>query len=109
MQRARRFLLPLKLSVEGSALDVFFFSQKKYRPPRPMGVKGGCSPQNNLPKSGQLLPELKRCRNKYFCKSYSPFRNPLVSPVRMSILRVIPFCLEREEFPTTCGKLGCAF
>jgi hypothetical protein len=20
---------------------------KKYRPPRPMGVKGGCSPQNN--------------------------------------------------------------
>ncbi|HEY0369919.1 MAG TPA: hypothetical protein VGC85_10000, partial [Chthoniobacterales bacterium] len=23
---------------------------KKYRPPRPMDVKGGCSPQNNLPK-----------------------------------------------------------
>ena len=23
-------------------------SAKKYRPPRPMGVKGGCSPQNNL-------------------------------------------------------------
>jgi hypothetical protein len=23
---------------------------KKYRPPRPMGVKGGCSPQNNLGK-----------------------------------------------------------
>jgi hypothetical protein len=21
---------------------------KKYRPPRPMDVKGGCSPQNNL-------------------------------------------------------------
>jgi hypothetical protein len=25
-------------------------SLKKYRPPRPMGVKGGCSPQNNLGK-----------------------------------------------------------
>src|SRR5438132_3863086 len=37
-------------------------SPKKYRPPRPMGVKGGCSPQNNLTKSGQLLPELERCR-----------------------------------------------
>jgi hypothetical protein len=27
--------------------DVLFRIQKKYRPPRPMGVKGGCSPQNN--------------------------------------------------------------
>jgi hypothetical protein len=25
-------------------------SAKKYRPPHPMGVKGGCSPQNNLRK-----------------------------------------------------------
>src|SRR6266478_1981510 len=25
-------------------------SPKKYRPPHPMGVKGGCSPQNNLRK-----------------------------------------------------------
>jgi hypothetical protein len=24
-----------------------FSGAKKYRPPRPMGVKGGCSPQNN--------------------------------------------------------------
>ena len=31
----------------------FFLSSfviKKYRPPRPMDVKGGCSPQNNLGK-----------------------------------------------------------
>jgi len=28
------------------------FHPKKYRPPRPMGVKGGCSPQNNLLKLG---------------------------------------------------------
>jgi len=28
----------------------FSFPPKKYRPPRPMGVKGGCSPQNNLGK-----------------------------------------------------------
>jgi hypothetical protein len=25
-----------------------FRPPKKYRPPHPMGVKGGCSPQNNL-------------------------------------------------------------
>src|SRR6266403_5474602 len=105
-QRARRFLLASKLSVESSAacsrilseLDVFLFSPKKYRPPRPMGVKGGCSPQNNLPKSGQLLPELKRCRYKNFYKSYGPFRNPLVSPVRMSILRVIPAIWTAKNF-----------
>src|ERR1700719_2435987 len=74
----------------GCSASGVFFTPKKYRPPRPMGVKGGCSPQNNLPKSGQLLPELKRCRNKYFYKLYSPFRNSLVSPVTMSLLRVIP-------------------
>jgi hypothetical protein len=28
----------------GEGLD---FVPKKYRPPRPIGVKGGCSPQNN--------------------------------------------------------------
>jgi hypothetical protein len=28
----------------------FRFTPKKYRPPRPMGVKGGCSPQNTLEK-----------------------------------------------------------
>jgi len=31
--------------------EIFFIrlrvTAKKYRPPRPMGVKGGCSPQNN--------------------------------------------------------------
>jgi hypothetical protein len=26
------------------------FALKNYRPPHPMGVKGGCSPQNNLEK-----------------------------------------------------------
>jgi hypothetical protein len=31
-----------------------------------MGVKGGCSPQNNLPKSAELLAELTRYRNKNF-------------------------------------------
>jgi len=36
------------LGVEGWMLSSF--TQKKYRPPRPMGVKGGCSPQNNPPK-----------------------------------------------------------
>src|SRR5207249_2226387 len=34
-----------------SPADFFFIrlrvTAKKYRPPRPMGVKGGCSPQNN--------------------------------------------------------------
>jgi hypothetical protein len=30
-----------------------FLPPKKYRPPHPMGVKGGCSPQNNLQKNSQ--------------------------------------------------------
>src|SRR5438552_15377416 len=90
MQRARRFLRPLKLSVEGSALDVFFFSPKKYRPPRPMGVKGGCSPQNNLPKSGRYYPSLNGAATKIYINYTAPFRKPFASPVRMSILRVIP-------------------
>jgi hypothetical protein len=39
-----------------------------------MGVKGGCSPQNNLPKSEQLVIELKGCRNKNLQKlSGGPF------------------------------------
>jgi len=73
-----------------------------------MGVKGGCSPQNNLPKSGQLLPELKRRRNKNFYKLYSPFRNSLVSPGDNVDLKGHS-CSEREEFPTTCGRLRYAF
>jgi len=44
----------------------FPLTPKKYRPPRPMGVKGGCSPQNNLAKLAQLLAELERCCNKIF-------------------------------------------
>jgi hypothetical protein len=28
--------------------------QKNYRPPRPIGVKGGCSPQNNRRKLSSL-------------------------------------------------------
>jgi len=35
----------------GPPMDFFFIrlrvTAKKYRPPRPMDVKGGCSPQNN--------------------------------------------------------------
>jgi len=67
------------------------FTPKKYRPPRPMDVKGGCSPQNNLLKSGQLLPELEGCRNKNLYKSYTFSVSPLVSGIRMSILRVAHF------------------
>src|SRR5439155_13461653 len=98
MQRARRFLLPLKLSVEGSALDVFFFSKKKYRPPRPMGVKGGCSPQNNLPKSGRYYPSLNGAATKIYINYTAPFRKPFASPVRMLILTVIPTIWDAKNF-----------
>ncbi|HZS17074.1 MAG TPA: hypothetical protein VFA51_03990 [Candidatus Udaeobacter sp.] len=46
-----------KWRISERLLPVFFFaaawerrnfSRKNYRPPRPRGVKGGCSPQNNL-------------------------------------------------------------
>jgi hypothetical protein len=39
-------------------------SPKKYRPPRPMDVKGGCSPQNIL-ESAQVLTELAHARNRF--------------------------------------------
>jgi hypothetical protein len=35
-------------------------SLKKYRPPRPMDMKGGCSPQNAL-----KLPEFVHYGNKF--------------------------------------------
>jgi hypothetical protein len=84
MRRARKFSLPSKLSVESSAacsrilseLDVFFFSPKKYRPPRPMGVKGGCSPQNNLPKSASYYPSLNGAATKISINYTARLGNP---------------------------------
>jgi hypothetical protein len=32
--------------------------QKNYRPPRPIDVKGGCSPQNNRKKLSSLVSEV---------------------------------------------------
>jgi hypothetical protein len=42
---------------------------KNYRPPRPMGVKGGCSPQNNRKKLSTLVNELPADRNKIYLKN----------------------------------------
>src|SRR5205807_5041676 len=42
----------------------FLQSPKKYRPPRPMGVKGGCSPQNILQNLGSYYPSLKDAATK---------------------------------------------
>src|SRR6266404_56965 len=57
---------PSRTGIVGRSTVSVFFTPKKYRPPRPMGVKGGCSPQNNLPKSAELLNELKAARNRNF-------------------------------------------
>ena len=38
---------------------------KNYRPPHPIGVKGGCSPQNNREKTSSLLTELPASGNKF--------------------------------------------
>ena len=35
------------MSRETLGVERLLLNPKKYRPPRPMGVKGGCSPQNN--------------------------------------------------------------
>src|SRR5213593_616680 len=52
-------------NIRCSALDVIFNSTpKKYRPPRPMGVKGGCSPQNNLPNLASYYPSLNVAATK---------------------------------------------
>jgi len=77
-----------------------------------MGVKGGCSPQNNLPKSGQLLPELKRCRNKNFYK-YTAFLgaegNQALDHEDVDLGRPRVLRWLREESPNTCGTGRCAF
>ena len=61
--RAGRFpLFTLQSSVSSNkGVD---FVRKKYRPPRPIGVKGGCSPQNNRGKLSSLVIELQGSCNK---------------------------------------------
>jgi hypothetical protein len=39
--------------------------QKKYRPPRPIGVKGGCSPQNNLANLRSYYPSFTDVATKF--------------------------------------------
>src|SRR2546430_1257472 len=85
------------------------FSPKKYRPPRPMGVKGGCSPQNNLQNLGSYYPSLKDAATKISINYAALLRDPLASqtPAKgMSILkgRSLP-----EKSPSTCGIVRCAF
>src|SRR5438309_7456175 len=100
------------LDIRRSTLGVIFNSTpKKYRPPRPMGVKGGCSPQNNLPKSAQLLTELNRCRNKNFYKLYCSYgaivnRHP---STRKSSNEDFSSCGVLPERFTSCGSRRCAF
>ena len=46
---------------------------KKYRPPHPIGVKGGCSPQNNLRKLLKPLSEVSPAGNKILYKALKKF------------------------------------
>jgi hypothetical protein len=45
------------------------FVPKKYRPPHPIGVKGGCSPQNNLRKLLKPLSEISPAGNNILYKA----------------------------------------
>ena len=45
--------------------DPAMLDTKNYRPPHPIGVKGGCSPQNNCEKTSRLLNELPVSGNKF--------------------------------------------
>src|SRR2546430_11833220 len=98
----------VEIERRGFSVGRFLFLPKKVPPPTPDGREGRLFPPEQSSKICQLLPELKRCRNKNLYKLYSPFRNSLVSPVTMSILRVIPV-RSAKNFPTTCGRLRCAF
>jgi hypothetical protein len=85
---------------------------KKVPPPTPDGREGRLFPPEQSSKSAQLLPELKRCRNKNFYK-YAVFpgapRESKSPRLRMSILRVARFSLKALKIWTTCGTARCAF
>src|SRR5215470_10825127 len=49
------------------------FVPKKYRPPHPIGVKGGCSPQNNRRKLFNALSEVSPAGNKILHKTTQKF------------------------------------
>src|SRR2546421_1525679 len=87
----------------------FLQSPKKYRPPRPMGVKGGCSPPEHLTKSGQLLPELEGCRNKNFYKLCSPSRGRWKTKGSTMEMWILKGRFSRDVSPNTCGIGRCAF
>ena len=46
------------------------FDTENYRPPHPIGVKGGCSPQNNRERTSRLLNELPVGGNKFYVKNF---------------------------------------
>jgi hypothetical protein len=48
-------------------------SPKNYRPPHPIGVKGGCSPQNNRRKLSTLVSEVLPAGNKILHKIFTKF------------------------------------
>src|SRR5215475_12797984 len=48
-------------------------SHKNYRPPHPIGVKGGCSPQNNCRKLSTVVSEVLPAGNKIFHKFFTKF------------------------------------
>jgi hypothetical protein len=70
-----------------------------------MGVKGGCSPQNNLPKSAELLNELKHRRNKNFYNSDFFLRRNRKTTRPATGCEILNF----GELPITCGNFGSGF
>ena len=60
-----------KITSKKKAANVL--APKNYRPPHPIGVKGGCSPQNNRRKLFNALSEVSPAGNKILHKIFVQF------------------------------------
>jgi hypothetical protein len=77
-----------------------------------MGVKGGCSPQNNLQNLGSYYPSLEDAATKISI-NYADFLRGRwqITPgdEDVDLERPLVGHLFREVSPNTCGIVRCAF
>src|SRR5437667_2810760 len=111
-KRSVPMFLAAALDVGYSTFDLgryLQFNPKKVPPPTPDGREGRLFPPEHLTKSGQLLPELKGCRNKNFYKLCRPSRGRWKTKGSTTRKSILKGRFSREVSPNTCGIGRCAF